>query len=115
MAIMVSELYEALRAAGVEDALARRAAESVMAHDAALATKPDLTELRLTLRADLAEVNLTLHADLAEVNLTLRAELAKVNLTLRADLAEVKADLIKWNLGALVAMTGIFAAIVKLL
>jgi hypothetical protein len=101
---MVSELYEALRAAGVEDALARRAAESVMAHDAALATKPDLTELRLTL-----------HADLAEINLTLRADLAKVNLTLRADLAEVKADLIKWNLGALVAMTGIFAAIVKLL
>ena len=33
---------------------------------------------------------------------------------LRADLAELKADLIKWNVGTLLAVTGIFAAIVKL-
>lgn len=34
---------------------------------------------------------------------------------LKAELAELRADLIKWNVGALIAMTGIFAAIVKLL
>ncbi len=33
---------------------------------------------------------------------------------LRADLAELKADLIKWNIGKLLAVTGVFAAIVKL-
>jgi hypothetical protein len=34
---------------------------------------------------------------------------------LRAELAEMKSDLVKWNVGTLIAMTGIFAAIVKLL
>lgn len=34
---------------------------------------------------------------------------------LRRDMAELRADLIKWNVGALIAMTGIFTAIVKLL
>ncbi len=35
--------------------------------------------------------------------------------SLRREMAELKADLIKWNVGTLIAMTGIFAAIVKLL
>ena len=33
---------------------------------------------------------------------------------MKADLAALKADLIKWMFGGMVAMTGIFAAIVKL-
>lgn len=41
--------------------------------------------------------------------------LAALGLDLRREIAELKADLIKWNVGALIAMTGIFAAIVKLL
>jgi hypothetical protein len=57
--LLVGEIYDALRAAGIEDGLDR----------AQLATK--------------------------------------------ANLAELKADLLKWNVGTLVAMTGIFAAIVK--
>ena len=35
--------------------------------------------------------------------------------TLRREIAEIKADLIKWNVGTLIAMTGLFTAIVKLL
>jgi hypothetical protein len=35
--------------------------------------------------------------------------------TLRREMAEIKADLIKWNVGTLIAMTGLFTAIVKLL
>lgn len=31
---------------------------------------------------------------------------------LRAELSELKAELIKWNVGTLIAMTGIFSAIV---
>ncbi|MGH8585826.1 MAG: hypothetical protein ACREWE_06500 [Gammaproteobacteria bacterium] len=34
---------------------------------------------------------------------------------LRAEMGELKTDVIKWNVGMLIAMTGIFAAIVKLL
>lgn len=33
---------------------------------------------------------------------------------LRAELAELKAELIKWNVGAMMALSAIFAAIVKL-
>jgi len=69
---MVTELYEALRKAGVNEQLARDAARAVLAMDA---------------RADLAT---------------------------KADLSDLKADLIKWNVGAMAALTAIFAAIVRL-
>ena len=36
-------------------------------------------------------------------------------LATKADLAELKAELIKWNVGTIIAMTAVFAAIVKLL
>ena len=72
MTIMVHELYDALRKAGVDEQLARDAARAVLPAEA-------------------------------------RAELAT-----KADLAELKADLIKWNVGAMVGLTAIFAAIVRL-
>ena len=58
MSTMVSELYDALRKAGVEDAVARSAAESVLGKGAGteLVTKADL-------RAELAELR-TLIADM---------------------------------------------------
>ena len=39
----------------------------------------------------------------------------KSDLATRVDLAKLEADLIKWNVGAIIAMTAVFAAIVKLL
>lgn len=39
---------------------------------------------------------------------------ARTELATRADLAELKADLIKWNVGAMAILTAIFSAIVKL-
>jgi hypothetical protein len=47
--------------------------------------------------------------------LATKADLAELRLATKADLAELKAELIKINAGLLVAMTAIFAAIVKLL
>jgi hypothetical protein len=44
----------------------------------------------------------------------LNIELLKEQVATKADLAELKAELIKWNIGTMIAMTGIFAAIVKL-
>lgn len=72
MSTMVTELYDALRKAGVDDQLAKDAARAVLAVDA---------------RTDLAT---------------------------KTDLAELKAELIKWNVGAMAVLTGIFAAIVRL-
>ena len=70
MRMIVLELYEALKKAGVEDDLARAAAKGVVSVEdkSQLATKPDLADLRT--------------------------------------------DLIKWNVGAMVALTAIFAVIV---
>lgn len=84
MPTMVSDLYAALKAAGINDELARKAAEAVIAAE-------DKDEL---VTKDF------LHAEVAK---------------LRADMSEMKTDILKWNVGTMVAMTGIFAAIVKFL
>ena len=39
---------------------------------------------------------------------------ARADLATKADLSDLKADLIKWNVGAMAALTAIFAAIVRL-
>ena len=43
-----------------------------------------------------------------------KADLAELKTATKGNLAELKAELIKWNVGTLLAMTTIFAAIVKL-
>ena len=76
MTSMVSELFEALKAAGVDDDKAKAAAQSV--------------------------VGLEKHDELATKQFIAQA------------LAELKADIMKWTVAMMVALTGIFAAIVKL-
>jgi len=39
---------------------------------------------------------------------------ARTELATKADLAELKADIIKWNVGAMAVLTAIFAAIIRL-
>jgi hypothetical protein len=77
---IVMEIYEALKAAGIDDEVAKAAAKAVIGvqEKEHLATKLDIQQLR-------------------------------------TDMADLKVELIKWNVGTLIAMTGIFAAIVKLL
>jgi hypothetical protein len=75
MSVMVVELYEALRKAGLDEDIAQAAAKAVSAVGTDLVTT--------------------------------KAEI-------RADLAELKAELMKMNVGTLVAVTAIFSAIVKL-
>jgi hypothetical protein len=108
MSTMVTELYQALRAAGVDDGLAKAAAESVLSKDRKedLATRnPErLSEPRL-LRNPLATS--------ATRGGTVNSRLAFSQLT-KADLADLKADLIKWNVGTLIAMTALFSTLVTL-
>jgi hypothetical protein len=77
---IVMEIYEALKAAGIDDEVAKAAAKAVIGvqEKEHLATKLDIQQLR-------------------------------------TDMADLKVELIKWNVGTLITMTGIFAAIVKLL
>jgi len=51
------------------------------------------------------------HVALLNANLATKADLAVV----RAGLASVKADLLKWLIGALIAQGGLIVALVKLL
>ena len=90
MSRMVSELYDALRKAGVDEHLSKEAARAVLPADAVsqLATKADLADLRV---------------DFAE----LRADT-------KAEIANMKVELIKWNVGAMAVLTAIFAAISRL-
>ena len=101
MSRMVSELYDALRRAGVDEQLAREAAQAVLPADAMtdLPTKADLAELKAATRADIAASRAATTTDIAE---------------LRTELAELKVELIKWNVGAMAVLTAIFAAIVRL-
>ena len=80
MTTIVMEIYEALKAAGIDDEVAKAAAKAVIGvqEKEHLATRLDIQQLR-------------------------------------TDMADLKVELIKWNVGTLIAMTGIFAAIVKLL
>jgi hypothetical protein len=58
MAQLVSELYDALRAAGVEDDLARAAAKSVISIQDRehLATKADIADLRVLIAETKTEI-----------------------------------------------------------
>ena len=90
MSRMVAELYDALRKAGVDEQLAREAAQAVPPAEAMtdLATKADIAATR--------------------------SDIAELRAATRADIAELKAELIKWNVGAMAALTAIFAAISRL-
>lgn len=83
-----------LRKGGLDEALARTHAEAM--HEAlreSVATKSDLAELRNATKSDLAELRLAI----------------------KADLHAMRADIIQWTVGAMIAMTAVFGVIVKLL
>ena len=105
------------------------AEEHVALLNANLATKVDVAALNTdfaqveaTLKADIAQVEATLKTDIAQVEATLKADIAQVEAILKTDIAQVearieavKADLLKWMFGALIAQGGLIVALVKLL
>jgi len=74
---MIAELYEALKAAGVDDTLARRAAQSVISGE-------------------------------------LREELVTKSY-LKGELAELKTDIIRWNVGTIMAVVAIVLSVSRFL
>jgi type II secretory pathway component PulK len=99
MSTIVAELYDALRTAGVPDDKARAAAAAVIGADTqnGFATKADLGAVRNEIAA-------------------LRGEIGEVRATMatKAELFQLEARLIRWNVGTIIAMTAVFAAVVKL-
>ena len=123
MSTVVVELYEALRKAGVDDALARDAAAAVVPADALshLATKSDIARLELVTKGDIARLELATKSDIARLELTTKSDIARLELVTKGEISrlegkisEAKAELIKWNVGAMAIMTAIFAAIARL-
>lgn len=50
----------------------------------------------------------------ARADLATKSDVAAGVAELRTEMAELKTDVIRWNVGAMAVMTGIFAAIVRL-
>ena len=97
-----------LREAGADERLAGAIVEGITAADTSeLATKSDLGEVK----AEIADVKAELKAEIADVKAELKAEIRGLDVKI----GDVKADILKWMFGAIIAQTGIILAVVKLL
>jgi hypothetical protein len=80
-----------------------------------LATKQDLKEVEIAFKQDLKEIEIALKQDSA----SLKRDIELLRAETKRDLAEMKGEIIRWMagfiIGAVVAMTGIFATILKLM
>ena len=95
-AIDTLKFSKRLEAAGMAQAEAEAIAEAIAeGMTEGLATKQDIAELRVTM-ATQQDIN-ELHA------------------AVKIDLAELRTDILRWSVGTIIAMTAVFAAVVKLL
>ena len=83
-----------------------------------LATKADIAgvrgeieALRLATKADIAGVR----GEIEALRLATKADIEALRLATKADIETLKADLLKWLFGALIAQGGLIVALVKLL
>ncbi|MCY3873141.1 MAG: hypothetical protein OXF88_02475 [Rhodobacteraceae bacterium] len=83
------------------------AEEHVTLLNANLATKTDIAEIK----AGIAEIMAETKTDIAEIMAETKTDIAEV----KADIQAMKADLLKWLIGALIAQGGLIVALVKLL
>lgn len=114
MSQIVTEVYDAFRAADVDEDLAKAAAAAIAGRDD-LASKLDLEraagrlqaetvrveadlrgeigQVKIGLLEKIAQVETSLRAEITQVETSLRAEITKVETSLRAEIGQVKADL----------------------
>ncbi|HET6377020.1 MAG TPA: coiled-coil domain-containing protein [Methylocella sp.] len=85
--------------------------------------KADIARLETEVKADIARVESELKADIARVESELRTDIAVLkadvaNLATKAELADVKADILKWVVGAIgfqtVVILGTIVALVRI-
>ena len=80
-----------------------------------LATKSDIETLRLATKADIEALRLATKADIETLRQETKADIETLRLATKADIESVKADLLKWMFGAMIAQGGLVVALVKLL
>jgi multidrug resistance efflux pump len=109
MTTMITELYDALKAAGAPEDKARRAAETVATREE-LVTRTDLAAVRTELKADIAATR----AELAAVRTELKADLAGLEAELAGLRAEMRAMQDRIILRLVLAMIGVAGLAVTL-
>ncbi len=84
--------------------------------------KAEIAKVETGLKAEIAKVEggvetlrLETGARIAKAEAELKGEIAKAEGRLKAEIAAVKADLLKWMFGAMIAQGGLIVALVKLL
>ena len=119
---MSTDMYKALKSAGVEDGLATAAARGLpddpvtqaQLEAAKWALGSQLTKFRTELKADMAELRGELKTDVAELRTELKADVAELRIELKADVAEIRTDVeriekrMTWRM---VVIYGIFSSI----
>ena len=101
------------------EALAREQVTLLTNH---LATKADIESMKAATKADIEVVKTDIEAlkiatkaDIEALKIATKAEIDGLELKMEARLATLKADLLKWGIGALIAQGGLILAILRLL
>ena len=96
MSQIVTEVYDAFRAANVDDDLARAAAGAIADREG-LVTKLDLEravgQVKADLTAQIGRVEADFKAEIVRVETGFKAEIGRVETYLKAEIASLKADL----------------------
>jgi predicted nucleic acid-binding Zn-ribbon protein len=77
--------------------------------------KRDIKELEVGLKQDMKKLEVSLKRDMKDLETRLTVEVEKVRKEIDVKLSDLKADLLKWTFGMLLAQIAIVAALVKLL
>ncbi len=78
-------------------------------------TQAELINERLATRQGLKELETSLKRDIKELETSLKRDIKELELRLEAKISDAKAEIIKWNVGAVFAAVGIFATLTKLI
>jgi ferritin-like metal-binding protein YciE len=110
-----------LRDAGMPEEQAEKIVEAIneAGRSADLVTKSDLEQAKTALKQDIAQVRTDLKQEIGQVRTELKHDIQRLEAEIKTENAELRAELIKWIagfvIGAVVALTGIFATLIKLL
>ena len=109
---MTMDLYKALKAVGVDDALATQAARSISEE---LATKSDIAELRAATKTDIAELRTELKTEMAELRAEVKTDIAELRSEIIAAEERGSRRLMKANIISATLIIAANAAVISLL
>ena len=72
----------------------------------------NLLNSNLATKADIEALRLATKADIEALRQATKADIEALRLATKADIANLKADLLKWMIGALIAQSGVIVGVV---